>query len=50
MPRKPLGDSAMTETVKFRCSAEELQCLRDLAENENISVVLREMIRRECQE
>ena len=38
----------MTETVKFRLSEQELDCLRARAEGENISVVLRTLIRKDC--
>lgn len=48
MPRKPIGEKPMTETVKFRLSADELSCLRDMAEDENISIVLRALIQQEC--
>lgn len=48
MPRKPLGDEPMTETVKFRLSAGELECLHALSPNGNLSTTLRNMIRDEC--
>jgi len=48
MPRKPLGDEPMTETVKFRLTAGELECLRTMSPDENISVTLRNLINDEC--
>lgn len=42
--RKPLGPSAMDKTVRFRLTDDDLAMLRDLAEDQSLSVVIRGLI------
>lgn len=42
--RKPLGPSAMDKTVRFRLTDDDLAMLRDLAEDDSLSVVIRGLI------
>ena len=42
--RKPLGPTAMDKTVRFRLTDDDLAMLRDLAEDGNLSTVIRDLI------
>lgn len=45
--RRPLGDKAMDRTVRFRLTDDDLLLLRDLAGNDGLSVVIRDLIAQE---
>lgn len=47
MPRPLIGDEPLTEQVKFRLTASELAQLRALAGDENLSTLLRSLVRDE---
>jgi hypothetical protein len=42
--RKPLGPTAMDKTVRFRLTERDLEMLRDLAEDQPLSAVIRDLI------
>lgn len=47
MVRPPIGPVAMTYTVKFRLSDQDLEVLRELADGASLSEALRAMIHAE---